>query len=173
MLALIPVTLHSTRHAIGFDFAPSIWCGCVQERLWLGAPHSSRNSAPQGELTTDGVVLVNVKPGRLLEPGTVSHGTLRERDLLSAFSGTLATLVTTDSADLRLLKEADGLLELEEWTTEQACDAEDVLSELFEALGRYCPAGHGFGAHEGDGSDFGCWAYNDEDFDGFDGSGRA
>lgn len=158
MLALTPFQGHFTRFASGIDFAPSIYCGAVQVRFWQKAMGWK---SVRADVTADGILLVAAQPGRLLESGTVSHGTLRERDLLSAFSGTLATLVTTDSADLRLLKEADGLLELEEWTTEQACEAEDVLSELFEALGRYCPAGHSFGAHEGDGSDFGCWAYDD------------
>ena len=170
MLALTPFQGHFSRFGVGVDFSPSIFCGCVQVRFW---PKSSVNRIAGASVTADGVTLASVQPGRLLEPGTVSHGTLRERDLLSAFSETLATLVTTDSADLRLLKEADGLLELEEWTTEQAREAADLLDELFEALNDYCPAGHGFGAHEGDGSDFGCWSYEDEDFDGFDGSGRA
>lgn len=36
-------------------------------------------------------------------------------------------------------------------------DAMYLLEELIDTLGEYCPDDHYFGAHPGNGSDFGCW----------------
>lgn len=37
-----------------------------------------------------------------------------------------------------------------------------VMNELFDALDSYAPDGYYFGPHEGDGSDFGYWEYNED-----------
>jgi hypothetical protein len=97
---------------------------------------------------------------------SLSHGTLREEDLIPRFEAVLATL--EDSAVAYLLDRpfvVDKLL-----GSEQALTAEDwelvscYLNEtLFELLNDVAPDGCYFGAHPGDGSDYGFWPCHDED----------
>lgn len=73
---------------------------------------------------------------------------------------------------LRLLvDEARGLLEYrgeDGWTTTDSNEAEAVLEELHNELNGFVPHGAYFGAHPGDGADFGYWLDECfvEDFDG-------
>jgi hypothetical protein len=92
--------------------------------------------------------------------GTVSEGTLRTEDLLDAFSNTLAALAREEPqnhAHLRLVSEAQT-----EFADAMSADdyeqAGYVIGELEDALGEYCPPFIYFGAHPGDGADFGFWA---------------
>ena len=97
-----------------------------------------------------------------LEIGSVSHGTMRSEDLLPDFLWLLGQ-VDRERADKF---EADyGLTDCDEVDAETA---DEAVNELFDVLGEYCPPYCYFGAHEGDGSDFGCWISWDslEDFDG-------
>jgi hypothetical protein len=114
---------------------------------------------------------------RYASPGTVSHGTLRTADLIPAFTSALDTLndrncYTNDGDELALValstRATDLLASIER---AQAADehyydsdaADEDLSTLIDILGEYAPAGHYFGAHEGDGSDFGFWPCDDDE----------
>ena len=96
-----------------------------------------------------------------IELGTLIHGTLRDEDLLQAFSDELARIDETKfrdviKADAHLFAESANLTaaeiveELGEYVT-------DVINDLMDALNEYAPDGYYFGAIEGDGSDFGFW----------------
>jgi len=98
------------------------------------------------------------------EPGTVSAGTLKTEDLLSAFADTLESLIQ-DNADHWCGRQNDRdefndlVWEARELDTDK-CEAEepdDIIGSLIAALGYFAPEGHVFGAHEGDGADFGFW----------------
>jgi hypothetical protein len=110
------------------------------------------------------------------KPGTVSHGTLRECDLLEAFTNELDrlrdnNLYTSDGDELALVDlngRVDDLLGMLErkhdlrgsWADVVDHDGDEAgwwLEELTDLLNSYAPPGHHFGAHEGDGSDFGFW----------------
>jgi hypothetical protein len=99
-----------------------------------------------------------------IEPGTLIHGTLRDEDLLQAFSDELARIdvakfLEVTKADAHLFTSystAEIVEELGEYVT-------DVINDLMDALNEYAPTGYYFGAIEGDGSDFGFWAIEDED----------
>jgi hypothetical protein len=90
------------------------------------------------------------------EPGTLSHGTMRDVDLIPAFL-----------EELERLDPAQHYEKLKEWiplaweTFEEEADRWESLSNftinLFEVLEYYAPDGHYFGAHPGDGSDYGFW----------------
>ena len=108
--------------------------------------------------------------------GTVSHGTLRTEDLLDSFARELEWQVQRNadyfqSDDVRRA-ERDRLLSLV-WDARE-CDPESedadylVNESLPDALQAFAPAYSYFGAHCGDGSDFGFWLSDDalEDFDG-------
>jgi len=105
---------------------------------------------------------VNVKPA---EAGTVSHGTLRTEDLLERFADELEHHVQ-DNAEAWCSDEGraerDALVALV-WDAREADpdsdEASDIVDQLQDALSRFAPEDHYFGAHEGDGSDFGYWPH--------------
>lgn len=82
-----------------------------------------------------------------IEEGTVVSATLRPEDLVPAFLEEMERL-GLDTAGYR--ERASGL----DFETEEALF---LLDELFDALNRAAPEGLYFGAHIGDGSDFGWW----------------
>lgn len=85
-------------------------------------------------------------------PGSISHGTLRTEDLLNEFCSVLdAILVDRRHADHRaLLQEAEA-------ADPESGHAADLVDELQDALDHWAPEYCRFGAHEGDGADFGFW----------------
>jgi hypothetical protein len=90
--------------------------------------------------------------------GTVSHGTLRESDLISRFLSKLDSCNPSESKKLRKDYGIRSNTNIEKWVKKNPDDAGYLLNdELFEALQEVAPPGHYFGAHEGDGSDFGFW----------------
>ena len=108
--------------------------------------------------------------------GTVSHGTLRTEDLLDSFARELEWQVQRNAdyfqSDDAARLQRDHLLSLV-WDARE-CDPESedadylVNESLPDALQAFAPAYGYFGAHPGDGSDFGFWLSDDElaDFDG-------
>lgn len=108
--------------------------------------------------------------------GTISHGTIRTPDLLDAFATELEWQVQRNadyfqsSDDARLQR--DHLLALV-WEAREvdpeSDDADYMVNEsLPDALQQFAPAYSYFGAHCGDGSDFGFWLSESmqDDFDG-------
>lgn len=101
--------------------------------------------------------------------GSISHGTLRNEDLIEAFSGHLEVLLDmqqTDSYDpehkhAKIMMEAQSLGEDFDYDSELASD---IVEELSTTLEEYAPPFCYFGATEGDGSDFGFW-FNSSEFE--------
>lgn len=82
-------------------------------------------------------------------PGTIIHGTMRNADLIPAFRRELE----------RIDAIAEGaIVPAEDPDSDDGCEE---LNELFDVLDRYAPEGMYFGAHPGDGSDFGFWPIED------------
>ena len=86
-------------------------------------------------------------------PGeSLSHGTMRTRDLIPAFMNVIrdtpeyAQVMNTVPAYAMEDKEADW------WDSDEAIE---FLESLFDTLDAYSPEGYYFGAHPGDGSDYG------------------
>lgn len=97
--------------------------------------------------------------------GTISRGTLREQDLLEAFADEYERLLPFNSAKLcyearTLLPILNGAPTPQEYQ-EAGCILEDLMDALNEIARREGP--YYFGAHEGDGSDFGFWRIEDEE----------
>ena len=102
---------------------------------------------------------------KTIELGTLIHGTLRDEDLLTAFADELVRLGGTVTQDLRDLINA---CEQDNW--ELSDDMQEEVSfaineTLINKLNEYAPPHTYFGAHEGDGSDFGFWPELDFDCD--------
>jgi len=100
----------------------------------------------------------------------VSHGTMREEDLIPSFlsvleaeAGNMDPSMRQRVADIR--KAADWLLDEQEWDEEDQETATDLTHELFDFLDEIAPEGCCFGSHEGDGSDYGFWSIPEEEED--------
>jgi hypothetical protein len=89
--------------------------------------------------------------------GTVSHGTMRNEDLIPAFVTALKDIDKDKAAEFENDLPEDRKLD---WNSE---DADDMLERLFDALNEQAPDGCYFGAHPGDGCDYGFWKFEDED----------
>lgn len=100
--------------------------------------------------------------------GSVSHGTLRLEDLIPAFVDALSDVLEWDSlnpnprlsvAEHEACQDELGLIE--RWIAEEdyfeSDGAIDALEWLQDTLQDLAPEGYRFGAHEGDGSDYGFW----------------
>ena len=105
-------------------------------------------------------------------PGSISHGTLRHEDLLGTFADSLRNYAAIqpqrNETHIERANEAQAMADL--LASGEPFDADRIgslMEELFDALDSYSPAGHHFGAHEGDGSDFGWWP-NEEEMDGWE-----
>lgn len=111
--------------------------------------------------------------------GSVSHGTLRPEDLIPAFLDTLESLVVgwmltvsgpqsdrrRDAHHAKELLKAIGRIEeradRDSYYTEDWDDTASDLEYLTNRLNEFAPPYCYFGAHPGDGSDFGFWLYED------------
>ena len=83
--------------------------------------------------------------------GSISSGTLRTEDLLSAFASELRYLANGHPGNLTLADEADAV---EDFDSDEAVE---LVNDLIDILNEYAPPYCYFGAHEGDGADFGFW----------------
>ena len=98
--------------------------------------------------------MTTTKPFQL---GTVISGTLRPEDLLPAFAGALYDIGDSQHP---LVLEANKLI-VRNWPDSTDKPSEEEMSTLLEqldlGLSECCPPFVYFGAHPGDGADFGFW----------------
>lgn len=103
------------------------------------------------------------------EPGSVSHGTMREEDLIPTFCCRLEELAMEnypleDNVDVDSVNHLEKVKEIR-GRIDESCEglyygSEDAgydLESLFDALDEYAPEGYYFGSHPGDSSDYGFW----------------
>jgi len=103
--------------------------------------------------------------------GTVSEGTHRRRDLIPRFVSVLSDIVEESTLEpgadhperVRVVGEMESKLGWIERSVEYvdgyytSDQSETDLEWLFDTLNSYAPDGFYFGAHHGDGADFGFW----------------
>lgn len=95
-------------------------------------------------------------------PGTVSHGTMRPEDLIPAFLNVAEAhrLSRANRAQVREIRsrvnqtETTATRPAYDYNTEEADEDTDALFDILDTI---APAGHYFGAHPGDGCDYGFW----------------
>jgi hypothetical protein len=101
---------------------------------------------------------------RYAQIGSVSSGTMRTDDLLDALSGELDYQMKRQparhprKAHRQIIREAGAVLNGNPKFAEYG---DDIVQELFDALGEYAAPYCYFGASEGDGSDYGFWLCSD------------
>jgi hypothetical protein len=93
--------------------------------------------------------LEDEEPGKpnYLPLGSVSSGTLRPEDLISAFLSTLEDVDPQRASAMSKQYSAGDEIE----------DEDGFIAELEDALQDHCPPYTYFGGHPGDGADFGVW----------------
>ena len=93
---------------------------------------------------------------------SVSINTMRREDLIPAF---VATLWAIDSTmENPLASQLRGIeADMEQAEYYESEDSQYDLEWLFDTLDMYAPDGYYFGAHPGDGSDYGFWAHEEEE----------
>lgn len=89
--------------------------------------------------------------------GSVSSGTLRSQDLIPAFAAELRRLRGALPRDLANEVRA---FNAGKYDTDHGCDV-DLVNDLIDYLNGYAPDYCYFGAHPGDGADFGFWLSED------------
>lgn len=101
-----------------------------------------------------------------IEAGTVIHGTHRPEDLLPAFANELLRVSPGYGRPYCSAQEAIALAERFQDDTDDSVahwEASEVISELQDEINEYAPPGLYFGAHIGDGADFGWWPVDTDD----------
>ena len=88
--------------------------------------------------------------------GSVSHGTMRNEDLLETFADELELMAKP--CDHPGNKETyTGIVAKARATDPDGADASEIISDLFDALDELAPPYCYFGSHPGDSSDYGFW----------------
>jgi len=98
--------------------------------------------------------------------GSVSSGTMRPEDLIPSFIWQLQHQEPCHRERSKLCTAISKRMDEDNYFASE--DADYDLDSLFDALNEYAPAYLYFGAHPGDGSDYGFWLSEGfaEDFDG-------
>lgn len=93
--------------------------------------------------------------------GSVIHATLKPQDLIPAFLDVVVEIapehyegmMSASFGPIPSYVQDEG--DSSEWWNSE--DASHLLESLFDVLNNHAPDGYYFGAHPGDGSDFGFW----------------
>lgn len=99
--------------------------------------------------------------------GSVISGTMREQDLVPAFMDVLeeygnATLVAHIKEEFQdVFAALDAGIDPYDMTDETGEGLAFLVQDLFDHLDELAPKGHYFGAHWGDGADYGYWPLED------------
>jgi hypothetical protein len=103
---------------------------------------------------------------RRINIGSISTGTMRCEDLVPAFIAELRSQTPCKLEHRKLCTEIEHAMDADGYFESE--DASNDLESLIDALQEYSPVYFYFGAHPGDGADFGYWLPEDFplEFDG-------
>src|ERR1035437_7618406 len=92
--------------------------------------------------------------------GSVSSATMRAEDLIPCFISELRSQRPLKREHQRLIRTIEQAMNANNMETGEYFDSDDAdydLEALFDALDAYCLPYFYFGAHPGDGADYGYW----------------
>lgn len=95
----------------------------------------------------------------MLKPGSYSHGTMRDEDMAEMFNA-IATLTKCETCDIetnRLGRELDELDRFPENINLREAVSWSINGLFDHVADDHTPEGMTFGAHAGDGTDYGVW----------------
>jgi len=93
---------------------------------------------------------------------SVSHGTLKTEDLLEAFYNFLERKSNILIQEIEDAYQITPETDFERVVKRNPTVAQFLLEDLIEAINEIAPTGSYFGAHVGDGSDFGFWRIEED-----------
>jgi len=93
--------------------------------------------------------------------GSVSTGTMRTEDLIPDFLTVLAEYAPKRAREIRKDKDNRAIFKWLDGEQEEPDESDDLLNELFDELNVVAAPYTYFGAHEGDGADYGFWVSYD------------
>lgn len=146
------------------------WMWCIgAEEVPVGEPLKDWY---QGVLEADRrydprTYLKSLAKRRTLKVGeSISHGTLNSRDLITAALDTLKEIDPIEYTSLTSDSELAAYLE-NQMSRDEAQDFEDTFfhEQLVHLMQEHCPPLTYFGSHPGDGSDIGCWPYEEHEYE--------
>lgn len=88
--------------------------------------------------------------------GTISHGTLRYVDLIPAMANAIRE-IEPDHIWLDHYSQSEDVIARADNDSDLSDQDIYLFEEAFDILNDLAPEGYYFGAHEGDGSDYGFW----------------
>ena len=94
---------------------------------------------------------------RQIQLGTVIECTLKNEDLLEAFSYELDAIRTNSKSHYKLVFDAQNRWYRDDGSDEREDDMPELINELIDAINEYRLPYTYFGTLEGDGADFGWW----------------
>jgi hypothetical protein len=112
----------------------------------------------------------------LASEGSISHGTMRSQDLIPCFVGVLTEHQHTNASYFQeewnkmekqeeYFNDPENPFTYEEEQLHMVSMSMLLNEEIFDAMDELSPRGYYFGAHEGDGSDYGFWpSIQEEDY---------
>lgn len=101
--------------------------------------------------------------------GSISSGTMRAEDLIPAFTWELNYQFKRQPRSFKRAEYRKLINEANRLTDYDSEEADEILQNLFDKLEHFAPPYGYFGAHPGDGADYGFWLSEDFPEDGFDG----
>lgn len=124
--------------------------------ICLGAAYDADTQRGRAQAADDAIAFFEDVMGRV-ELGSISSGTMRPEDLIPAFLSEIERLDAKRGAELR--STYSDVIEADDYDSE---DAAWLLDKLFDTLEELAPEGFYFGAHPGDGADYGFWPDQDD-----------
>lgn len=106
---------------------------------------------------------------RYASVGSIISGTMRAEDLIPEFAWELDYLLKQQPRSFKRAEHRALIREANKITDFASEEAGWTLEALFEALNEFAPPYFRFGAHEGDGADYGFWPSEDALAHSFDG----
>ena len=98
--------------------------------------------------------------------GSISHGTMRNEDLIPDFLALLEQLARKAKNRNHISLCADIRRRMKQFNYYSSTDADiDLNEDLFQALNDYAAPYFYFGSHPGDGSDYGFWLDENIEYD--------